>query len=44
MTETVFPLEKGSPSRVIRLRAFGNAIVAPVAIEFIQAYREVRGF
>ena len=33
-----FPLEKGVCNRVGRLRAYGNAIVAPVAEEFIKAY------
>jgi DNA (cytosine-5)-methyltransferase 1 len=35
-----FPLAHGAPARVGRLRAYGNAIVAPVAAEFIQAYME----
>lgn len=33
-----FPLAHGAPSRVVRLRAYGNAIVAPLAKEFIAAY------
>ena len=33
-----FPLAHGAPARVGRLRAYGNAIVAPVAEEFIRAY------
>lgn len=33
-----FPLAHGTPARVGRLRAYGNAIVAPVAAEFIRAY------
>jgi DNA (cytosine-5)-methyltransferase 1 len=33
-----FPLAHGTPARVGRLRGYGNAIVAPVAIEFIRAY------
>ena len=33
-----FPLAHGAPARVGRLRAYGNAIVAPVAAEFIGAY------
>ena len=33
-----FPLVDGSASVVGRLRAYGNAIVAPVAEEFIKAY------
>ena len=37
-----FPLAHGAPARVGRLRAYGNAIVAPVAAEFIRAYREAR--
>ena len=34
------PLALGVPSRVGRLRAYGNAIVAPLATEFIRAYLE----
>jgi len=37
-----FPLAHGAPARVGRLRAYGNAIVAPVAAEFIRAYMSVR--
>jgi DNA (cytosine-5)-methyltransferase 1 len=33
-----FPLAHGAPARVGRLRAYGNAIVAPAAAEFIGAY------
>jgi DNA (cytosine-5)-methyltransferase 1 len=33
-----FPLAHGAPARVGRLRAYGNAIVAPLAEEFIRAY------
>jgi len=33
-----FPLVDGSPARVGRLRAYGNAIVAPQAAEFIRAF------
>ena len=33
-----FPLAHGAPTRVGRLRGYGNAIVAPVAQEFIEAY------
>jgi DNA (cytosine-5)-methyltransferase 1 len=32
-----FPLAHGAPSRVGRLRAYGNAIVAPLAAAFVQA-------
>ena len=45
-----FPLAHGAPSRVGRLRAYGNAIVAPLAATFAQAVREavdnfeLRGF
>lgn len=35
-----FPLAHGASSRVVRLRAYGNAIVAPQAIEFCGAVRE----
>jgi len=34
----LFPLAHGSSQRVGRLRAYGNAIVAPVAQEFIESY------
>jgi len=36
-----FPLAHGAPARVGRLRGYGNAIVAQVAAEFIQAAIEV---
>lgn len=32
-----FPLAHGIPSRVGRLRAYGNAIVPPLAVEFVRA-------
>ncbi|MDB5317103.1 MAG: cytosine-specific methylase [Rhodospirillales bacterium] len=35
------PLAHGVTSRVGKLRAYGNAIVAPVAVEFIKSYLEV---
>ncbi|WP_273803086.1 DNA cytosine methyltransferase [Providencia rettgeri] len=35
-----FPLVNGVTGRVGRLRAYGNAIVAPVAEEFIKAYMD----
>ncbi len=38
-----FPLAHGAPARVVRLRGFGNAIVAPVAEAFVRAYMEIRG-
>ena len=37
-----FPLAHGATSRVGRLRAYGNAICAPQAEEFIKAYLETR--
>jgi len=37
---SAFPLADGVPARVGRLRAYGNAIVAPLAAEFIKAYME----
>jgi len=37
-----FPLVDGTPERVLRLRGYGDAIVAPVAAEFIRAFRGVR--
>ena len=36
-----FPLVDGAPARVGRLRGYGNAIVAPQAQAFIEAYCEV---
>lgn len=36
------PLAHGAPSRVGRLRAYGNAIVAPLAATFIKAWLEAR--
>lgn len=36
----IFPLAHGTPARVGRLRAYGNAIVAPQAAEFIKAAME----
>jgi DNA (cytosine-5)-methyltransferase 1 len=37
-----FPLANGSAARVVRLRAYGNAIVSQVAQEVIAAYMECR--
>ena len=37
-----FPLAHGVPSRVGRLRAYGNAICVPQAVEFIRAYMGVK--
>src|SRR5690606_24496720 len=39
----IFPLADGVPNRVGTRRGAGNAIVPPVAAEFIKAYREVIG-
>src|SRR3990167_9105989 len=39
-----FPLAHGAPARVGRLRGYGNAIVAPLATTFIQAYQDVVGY
>lgn len=36
-----FPLANGITSRVGRLRAYGNAICAPLAEEFVRAYMEI---
>ena len=33
-----FPLAHGAPARVGRLRAYGNALVAPLAEEFVRAF------
>lgn len=38
-----FPLVDGVPSRVGRLRAYGNSIVAPLAAEFIRAVMDEIG-
>ena len=38
-----FPLAHGLPNRVGRLRAYGNAINAEQAAEFIRSYAEARG-
>ena len=32
-----FPLADGIPARMVRLRAYGNAICIPVAVEFIRS-------
>lgn len=37
------PLVNGTTQRVGRLRAYGNAIVAPQAAAFVQAFRELNG-
>uniref|UniRef100_A0A3B0M1B6 DNA (cytosine-5-)-methyltransferase n=1 Tax=Arsenophonus endosymbiont of Trialeurodes vaporariorum TaxID=235567 RepID=A0A3B0M1B6_9GAMM len=37
-----FPLADGITGRVGRLRAYGNAIVAPIAEEFVRAYLEAK--
>ena len=36
-----FPLVDGATARVVRLRGYGNAIVAPLAAEFIKAYMSI---
>ena len=37
-----FPLAHGVAARMGRLRAYGNAIVAPLAAEFVKAYMDCR--
>jgi len=37
----LFPLATRAAARVLRLRGFGDSIVAPLAIEFIKAYYQV---
>ncbi|EPP7154458.1 DNA cytosine methyltransferase, partial [Escherichia coli] len=39
-----FPLAHGITSRVGRLRAYGNAIVAPAAATFIRSFMECTGY
>lgn len=39
-----FPLAHGITSRVGRLRAYGNAIVAPAAATFIRSFMECAGY
>src|SRR3990167_1070222 len=39
----VFPLAHGVSSRVGRLRAYGNAICVPQAVEFVRAYLALSG-
>jgi len=36
-----FPLAERIPGRVGRLRAYGNAIVVPQAVAFIESYLDV---
>lgn len=36
----LFPMAHGAVARVVRLRAYGDAIVAPLASEFIAAYMD----
>lgn len=38
-----FPLAHGAPARVVRLRGYGDGIVAPLAAAFIEAYRDTKG-
>ncbi len=38
----VFPLAYGVSGRVGRIRAYGNAIVSPLAAEFVRAFMEAR--
>jgi hypothetical protein len=39
---TLAPLIVKGQNRAGRLRAYGNAIVAPVAAEFVKAFMEVK--
>lgn len=38
-----FPLAHGIPARVVRLRGYGNAIVPPLAAEFVGAFLGIGG-
>lgn len=38
----LFPLVAGATGRMGRLRGYGNALCAPVAQAFIEAYMEIR--
>lgn len=38
-----FPLVDGTPARVVRLRGYGNAICAPQAAAFVEAYVDACG-
>jgi DNA (cytosine-5)-methyltransferase 1 len=37
----IFPLVNGAPARMVRLRGYGDGIVAPAAEAFIRAYMEL---
>ena len=38
-----FPLIKGVPNRMVKLRGYGNAIVPPLAAEFVRSYLDTHG-
>lgn len=38
-----FPMAYGIPARMGRLRGYGNAIVPPLAAQFVRAYRDIKG-
>lgn len=38
----VFPVAHGVPDRMVKIRAYGNAIVPQVAAEFVKAYMETQ--
>ena len=41
--ERSIPLAHGASNRVLKLRGYGDAIVAPLAQAFIESYLEVSG-
>lgn len=39
--ESGFPLVKASPARILRLRGYGDGIVAPQAAAFVRAFMQL---